>query len=77
MEFLGSEWFMWVVLFIIASSIFTIFYESFTDGQDLEWDVIRHYAKKVIGFILAMIFLPVVIVYGLLRESKVEKKKDS
>jgi hypothetical protein len=77
MDFLTSEWFTWVCIVIVTFSIISIFYESFTEGHDVDWNVLWHYTKKVIGFILTMVFLPAVIVYGIIHESKAEKKRDS
>lgn len=60
MEWLGSTWFMWVVMFIIACSIIAIVVGALEEsGVDLDeaWYVI----KKVLGTIIGMILLPFII----------------
>jgi hypothetical protein len=63
---------MWVVIVIVACSIITIFTESFSDYGD--WDLVWHGIKKIIFFLLAMMFLPLVMIFGRTKERKSVKK---
>lgn len=59
-DFLQSTWFAIVVFVFVMSGILYNFTESASDaGLDL-WDVV----KKFLLFVGAMLFLPLVIIFG-------------
>jgi phosphotransferase system glucose/maltose/N-acetylglucosamine-specific IIC component len=76
MDFLTSNWFMWVVIVFLFLGYISWQIEALSESG-LEWDDVWQLLKKVAGFIFTMIFMPLLIIFGLFNEKKAEKKKDS
>jgi cytochrome b561 len=75
MEFLTSEWFMWVVIVILIGSFISIIFDSF-GTSDLGKYSVWYSIKKIIGFFAAMLFIPIIILIGDTKTTKTEKPKD-
>ncbi|MCI3922427.1 hypothetical protein MO973_19530 [Paenibacillus sp. TRM 82003] len=60
MEWLQSDWFMWVVMIVVLGSICSVFFNAFEnagfDGGEF-WGFTKKAIKYTVGFIL----LPVII----------------
>jgi predicted membrane protein len=72
MDWLQSNWFMWVVIIIIAAYIFGMLAESFGEiGFSIKELTI--FMLKVLLQVLLYVFLPVLIILNLMQEKKWEK----
>lgn len=74
-NFLTSQWFMWVAIVVIVLGIISIVVRSASE-QSVEWGVIWHVTKKIFGYFLAMIFLPFVIIFGRTKAKERSKHKE-
>lgn len=83
MEFLTSDWFMWVIVIVFIGSFLSIFeeffddflniFEEFFDSSFFSWSGIGYIIKKVFIFIISMIFLPFIIIFTPITEKKEQK----
>lgn len=72
--FFQSDWFIWIVVIVVFGGIAYNFIKS-AEESGLAFDGIWEFLKKVIMFVLTMVFLPFFIIFGRTKVKSEDKSK--
>jgi hypothetical protein len=57
-----------ITIFLMLGGVAYLIEKSTEEG--LEWDVVWYFLKRIFGFCLTMLFIPLIIIYGVWADKK-------